>query len=62
MEGEGPILVFTCALNLLLMSPTLGEEFFLVLLDTIREPDFIREPKNRAVASGRILIPEVSRV
>ncbi len=39
MEGEGPILIFTCALNLLLMSPTYGEEFFLMLLDRIREAD-----------------------
>ena len=38
MEGEGPILIFNCALNLLLMSPTYGEDFFLMLLDTIREP------------------------
>lgn len=38
MEGEGPILIFNCAVNLLLMSPTYGEDFFLMLLDTIREP------------------------
>ena len=125
MEGEGPILIFTCALNLLMMSPTYGEDFFLMLLDTIREPGswtylltasssillkkivvleqaadhlfvmkgvpedhrvylraarvrdagfysatvpiltmpgFVGELKNEAVASRRILIPEVSRV
>jgi hypothetical protein len=38
VEGEGPVLIYTCALNLLLMSPTYGEDFFLMLLDTIREP------------------------
>ena len=36
MEGEGPILVFASALNVLLMSPSYGEQFFLMLLDTIR--------------------------
>jgi KaiC/GvpD/RAD55 family RecA-like ATPase len=38
MEGEGPVLIFLSALNLLLMSPTYGGEFFLMLLDTLREP------------------------
>jgi KaiC/GvpD/RAD55 family RecA-like ATPase len=37
MDGEGPILVFASALNVLLMSPSYGEPFFLMLLDTIRE-------------------------
>jgi KaiC/GvpD/RAD55 family RecA-like ATPase len=38
MEGDGPILIFTSALNLLLMSPTYGEQFFLMLVNTIRNP------------------------
>ena len=38
MEGQGPILIFASALNLLLMSPTYGEQFFQMLLDTIRNP------------------------
>jgi KaiC/GvpD/RAD55 family RecA-like ATPase len=38
MEGEGPILIFSCAMNLLLMSPTYGDQFFLNLVDTIRDP------------------------
>jgi KaiC/GvpD/RAD55 family RecA-like ATPase len=39
MEAEGPILVFASALNVLFMSPTYGEQFFLMLLDTIRNTD-----------------------
>jgi KaiC/GvpD/RAD55 family RecA-like ATPase len=38
MEGDGPILVFASALNVLLMSPSYGEQLFLMLLQTIREP------------------------
>ncbi|GEM_PF-226397 len=38
MEGQGPILIFASALNLLLMSPTYGEQFFQMLLETIRNP------------------------
>jgi hypothetical protein len=38
MEGEGPILVIAPALNLLLLSPSYGEQFFLMLLDTVRKP------------------------
>jgi len=37
MEGEGPILVFASALNLALLSPSFGETFFSMLLDTIRD-------------------------
>ena len=37
MGGDGPILVFASALNVLLMSPSYGEQFFLMLLDTIRD-------------------------
>ncbi|MBN2552137.1 MAG: hypothetical protein JXB06_05180 [Spirochaetales bacterium] len=37
MEGDGPILVFASALNVLFMSPSYGEQFFLMLLDTIRD-------------------------
>jgi len=37
MDGKGPILVFASALNLLLLSPSYGEQFFLKLLDTIRD-------------------------
>jgi hypothetical protein len=51
VEGEGPILIFTCGLNLLLVSPNYGGEYFFMLLDTIREP-----------ASRRIPISKVSRV
>jgi len=36
MEADGPILVFASALNVLLMSPSYGEQFFMMLLDTIR--------------------------
>lgn len=36
MEGKGPILVFASALNLLLLSPSFGDQLFLMLLDTIR--------------------------
>jgi KaiC/GvpD/RAD55 family RecA-like ATPase len=38
MEGEGPVLVVAPALNLLLLSPSYGEQFFLMLLETVREP------------------------
>lgn len=38
LEGEGPILVFASALNLLLLSPSYGEQLFLMLLDTVRNP------------------------
>ena len=37
MEGEGPILVFASALNLVLLSPSYGEAFFSMLVDTIRD-------------------------
>jgi KaiC/GvpD/RAD55 family RecA-like ATPase len=37
MEGEGPILVFASALNLLLFSPSYGEQLFSMLLDTVRD-------------------------
>ena len=37
LDGEGPILVFASALNLLLLSPSYGEQFFLMLLNTIRD-------------------------
>ena len=36
MDGDGPILVFASALNVLFMSPSYGEQFFFMLLDTIR--------------------------
>ena len=125
MDGEGPILVFASALNLLLLSPSYGEQFFLMLLDTIRDtrgwtylltiissillkksiileqaadhlflmkrvprdrrihlraarvrnatfrsdavpvpvmPDFFEDLKNEAMASRRILIPQVSSI
>jgi KaiC/GvpD/RAD55 family RecA-like ATPase len=39
MEGDGPIMVFGSSLNVLLMSPSYGEQFFLMLLDTIRDTD-----------------------
>ncbi len=38
LKGEGPILVFASALNLLLLSPSYGEQLFLMLLDTVRNP------------------------
>lgn len=37
ISGEGPVLVFVSALNILLFSPSYGEQFFLMLLDTIRD-------------------------
>ena len=36
MDGDGPILVFASALNVLFMSPSYGKQFFLMLLDAIR--------------------------
>jgi KaiC/GvpD/RAD55 family RecA-like ATPase len=36
LEGDGPILVFASALNLLLFSPTFGPQMFQMLLETIR--------------------------